>query len=283
MTNLRRCRRDNGLSLLEVAVVLGLITTVVVMIVPALAGFTRNTAEQAARDQLRVIHRAIFGTPASGELGFVGDIGRLPATLSELIGQGTMVGFHTADAGMSHVGEVGYGWNGPYLRGVVSDADLTTDPWGQPLSYTASGSTAGQIISGGADGQVGTADDMTFPTNVPPTTGTVFVTVVANDVANALAAAAKMYYPVNGEQTVTATQKNDPNDNSFRGFAFPNIPAGIRIVVVSQTGPGCPNCGTVSRIVPVRVVAGQTTAVEVRMTTSCQVMIIGNPQCPIPD
>lgn len=281
----RPCRRaaERGVSLLEIAVVLAIVAVAMVMIMPALAGLTRNTNEQAAAQQLRNIHRAIFGSPAEGEFGFVGDMGRLPNTLSELLTQGTMVGFHTADGGTAHAGEVGYGWNGPYLRSVFSSADLTTDPWGQSLSYTATGSTAGQIISAGADGQVGTGDDIRFPASAPPVTGTVFVTVAANEIANAFGAAAKMYYPVNGDEVVTGTQKNEPNDNNYRGFVFTNIPAGVRVLTVMQTGPGCPNCGTVSRTVPVEVVAGQTVAVEVRMTTNCQVMLVGNLQCPIPD
>jgi len=274
---------ERGVSLLEMVVVLAIVAAALTVIMPALAGLTRNSSEQAAAQQLRNIHRAIFGRPAEGEFGFVGDMGRLPNTLSELLTQGTMVGFHTAHGGTAHAGEVGYGWNGPYLRSVLSNADLTTDPWGQPLSYTATGSAAGQIISAGADGQVGTGDDIRFPASAPPVTGTVFVTISANEVANALGAAAKMYYPVNGDEVVTGTQKNNPNDNSFRGFMFTDIPAGVRVLTVMQTGQACPNCGTVSRTVPVEVVAGQTVAVEAGMTTSCQVMLIGNLQCPIPD
>ena len=285
----RRSRSDRGFSLLEVAVMLALIAAVVALVAPVLAGMTRRTNETSVQQQERAINAAIFGVPVDGRFGFAGDVGRLPTSLGELVSRGSLPAFHVTDGATPHVGNIGYGWNGPYLGGVFSDADIVTDPWGQAFSYSGSGGTAGQVTSGGADGTVGNTDDITFPFHAPATTGTVFVTVIANGIANAFGTAAKVYYPANGEQAVTTTQKFDPNSpgESFDGFAFTGLAPGVRIAVASHTdnGGSCGGggCCTTSRTVLINVIAGRTNAVEIQIKTGSQVKVTGNYTCTIPN
>ncbi len=266
-----------------------IVVTAIAVIAPALAGMTRRSNEGSVQQQEKTLNAAIFGDPANGRFGFVGDVGRLPTSLSELVSRGSLPAFHTTDGGTPHVGNIGYGWNGPYLGGFFSDADIVTDPWGQAFSYSGSGGTAGQVTSGGADGTVGTSDDITFPIHAPATTGTVFITVIANGIANPFGAAAKLYYPANGEQAVTATQKFDPDapQGSFDGFAFNSVAPGVRIAIAMHTdnGGSCGggNCCTVSRTVPLNVVAGRTNVVEIRMLTGSIVKVTGNYNCTIPN
>ncbi|MDP6582772.1 MAG: hypothetical protein QF681_19130, partial [Vicinamibacterales bacterium] len=177
----------------------------------------------------------------------------------------------------------GYGWQGPYIRSFASNTDWTSDAWGQPFEWATSGSTAGQIISKGADGTLSTADDISYPLSPPPTTGPLAVNVVTNGVANAFGVAAKLYYPVDGVQTGTAMQSFDPAGDPFDGFSFTGIPAGVRAAILNHTDAGCPGCGTDVRVVSLEVVAGQTNILEVRIETSCQVGVVGSLSCPIPD
>ncbi len=277
-----------GFSILELVVVLAVLTAVVAMIAPALAGMTQRSSDTTTRQQEKTVYAAIFGEPSRGTFGFIGDVGRLPASITELASGGSLPAFHTSDGATAHVGNVGYGWNGPYVSGVISDADLQTDPWGQAFSYSASGANAGRVISAGPDGTIGTADDIAFPAYAPPATGTLFVTVKANGIANPFGAAVKVYYPLDGEEVVTPTQKFDPQEPnaSFDGFAF-DVTPGIRVIVVSHTGHGGGGggggCSTVSRTVPVKVVAGRTNVLEIALSTTAQVMLMGNYTCTIPD
>lgn len=283
----KRSRSGRGFGLLETVVALAIVAAAVALIAPVLGGMTRRSSETSTQQQEQKLNTAIFGDPWGGTFGFMGDVGRLPTSLTELVSQGSLPAFHTADGATAHVGNVGYGWNGPYLGGLFSNANLVTDPWGQAFSYTDTGANAGQVISGGADGTVGTADDISYPVYAPATTGTVFVVVVANGIANPFGAAAKVYYPVNGEQAVTATQKFDPNapQSSFDGFAFTSVAPGVRVVVATHTdsGGGCGGCCTTSRTVPISIIPGRTNVVQIALTTSSQVKVTGTYNCTIPD
>jgi prepilin-type N-terminal cleavage/methylation domain-containing protein len=276
----------HGFTILEVVVAVAVISAAIAMIAPALVAMTRRSSESATQDQARATYTAIFGDAARGTFGFLGDVGRLPTSFAELTSQGSLPGFHTSDGATAHVGNVGYGWSGPYLSSFFPSADLLTDAWGQTLSYADTGANAGKVISLGADGTLGTGDDITFPTYTRPTTGTLYVVVNANGIGNPFGAGAKVYYPVNGEQAVTATQKFDPSDtfSEFDGMAF-TVPAGVRVIAVSHTGVGAGGggCTTVSRRVPVNVVAGRANVIEVRMDTKAVVAVTGNFSCTVPD
>ncbi len=282
----QRWRSGPGFGLLETLVALAIVSAAVALVVPALAGMTRRGSETAAREQEKNLNAAIFGDPWGGTFGFTGDVGRPPTSLTELVSQGSLPAFHTADGATAHVGQVGYGWNGPYLGGRFSNANLVSDPWGQAFSYAGTGASAGQVTSGGADGAVGTTDDVSYPVYAPATTGTVYIVVVANGIANPFGAAAKIYYPVNGEQGVTATQKFDPNIlTNFDGFAFTSMVPGVRVIVASHTdtGGGCGGCCTTSRTVPISIIPGRTNVVEITISTSSTVKVMGNYTCAIPD
>lgn len=287
-------RHYRGFTLFEVIVVLAVVSVIVAFMAPQLVGLIETDKVRTTEEEAKRIHRAIFGDPAKGEFGYFGDMGRLPVTLSELVVQGIQVGFHTADppppaVGVTeHVGRVGTGWRGPYLRSSFSDTDLFLDVWGRPFEYTDTGPTAGQIISRGPDGSLGSpttnADNITFPAHAPLTTGTLFVSVLANRIPDALGATAKLYFPVNGEQTVTATKKHLPGDSTFDGFFLENVKHGLHILVVAHTGAigDTTTCVTVTRTVPVTVHGGQQLSKEVRMITTADAKVTENP-CTIPD
>lgn len=273
-----------GFTLLEVIAALTVVVLVVALIAPTLAELIQSGKEATTQQDAERIYRAIYGKPAEGDLGYVADMGRLPANLAELIDRGTQTAFHTDDGGTPHKGNVGTGWRGPYLRGLFSTADLFKDAWGQGFSYTATGGTAGQIISGGPDGDLTTTgNNIPFPFHAPLTTGNLFVSVVANQIPDALGAAAKVYSPVNGEQTGSATQKRLAGDATFDGFFFENLTHGLHVVSVAHTGRDALTvCVTVKRMVPVTVHAGQQVIKEVRLSTTAVVSVTIN-TCTIAD
>ena len=76
---------------------------------------------QKASDEAARIYAAIVGAPASGNYGYLGDVGRYPASIMDLL----------SSPGLE-------GWNGPYLRGGV----VPNDPWGHTYVYRAPGERA---------------------------------------------------------------------------------------------------------------------------------------------
>jgi type II secretory pathway pseudopilin PulG len=275
-----------GLSLLEVVVVMGVIASFVAFLGPTVAGMVAGDNERKTQQQVEQVWRAIYGEPANGNFGYLGDMGRLPTTLTELVeqgqGQGTQLAWHTSDAGVEHVGRVGTGWRGPYLKDFFGTTDLLSDAWGRPLTFSN-----GQITSSGPDGQLSTTgDNIVFPAHAPPTSGTVFVSVLANRIPDPLGATATLYTTVNGEQVAGTTKKNLASDSTFDGFFFESVPPGILAMKVAQTAAIADTnpvqCVTVSRIVPITVHAGAQVVRDIRMITSADVKVTDNP-CTIPD
>lgn len=130
--------------------------------------------EQETREGIKLIVEAIRGNPKLRTFGFIGDMGRLPNTLSELNTIGTQTAFHNEDNGTRHFMSVGMGWNGIYVPEVYQDSYLK-DAWENDYTYTietvavdhdndASTPTVNwrraQITSRGADKTLGTDDDI---------------------------------------------------------------------------------------------------------------------------
>lgn len=280
--------RPHGFTLAEVLIVLAVVATLAALITPTLAGLIQAEKDATTRAAAEEIFRAIVGNPAAGEFGFLGDMGRRPGVnlLSELIDPVTPA-FHFTDA-TEHVGRVGTGWRGPYVRGLFSTGELLKDAWGQAFRYTADG----KIVSGGPDGQVdppNDADNLTFPLHAPLTTGTLFVSIAVNGFANPAGATAKIFSSVNGEQQkIGATRKHNSNDATFDGFIFENLPQGLHALVVAHTGESTANpgvnagCQTVTRTMVVAVHEGEQVYREVRLLTDRVANVVSNP-CTIPD
>src|SRR5687767_1221460 len=240
---------------MEVVVIIAVLTAFTAMVVPRLAALAESDNARATRAQAEQIFNAIYGDPAEGEFGYLGDMGRVPATLTELVEQGSQTAWHTADGGTDHFGKIGTGWRGPYLRDFFSTSDLLRDAWGTAFSFSN-----GQITSGGPDGQVSTTgDNIVYPVHQPATTGTVHFSVLANRIPDPLGSTAKLYSVTNGEQTASATQKHLTTSTNFDGFVFETVTHGLHIVRVQHTADGgtVGSCTTVTRYVPVAVYAGQ--------------------------
>ena len=275
-------RAHAGFSLLEVIVVMAVLAAIISFGMPTLTAMVESNNALETQQQAEEIWRAIYGDPSKGEFGYLGDMGRLPTSLTELVDRAAtnQLAFHTHDGATEHLGRIGTGWRGPYLSGLFSNSDLLTDAWGRPFTFSNA-----QVTSGGPDGDSATTgDNIVFPVHQPSTTGTMFVTVLANRIPNPLGATTKLYSTVNGELTATTTKKHLPADATFDGFFYENLTPGLHVLRAAHTGRIGDNgaCVTITRYVPVAVHAGRQVIREIRMINAADVKITDN-DCTIPD
>lgn len=291
LVNQPRQASERGVTLLEAVITLGILSVLIATVTPVVLNLLDTDRERTTEKKAEKIFRAIYGAPARGDFGYLGDMGRLPTTLTELLAQGSQTAFHTADGATTdcgttdHCGKVGTGWRGPYLKGFSQD-ELLRDAWGQSFSYTDTGADAGKIISAGPDGNTGTAgDNIVFPANAPGTTGTLFVSLLINRIPAPVGAVVRLYTVSNGEQVLFG--RKTTSDTGFDGFFFQNVPQGLLAIRVGHIGLNSqvtPNvCVTVTREIPVQIVPNQQVHKEVRMLTVADVKIIGTECLPIPD
>jgi prepilin-type N-terminal cleavage/methylation domain-containing protein len=254
-------RHDHGFTLIEIVISLGVAAALAALLGVAVSRALQSAKETQTQQQVQQTFNAIVGNPAQGNFGFFGDMGRLPASLTELVTQGEQVAYHTT----GNVGTVGTGWRGPYLTAPYATSDIFKDSWGQSLTYTNTGSTAGQIVSGGADGVVGNSDDISFPVQLPvKTTGTLVVTVVVNTIAQPTGLSVSVYSTSNGNQGAATTQTTA--SLGAVPFTF-TVPHGATVIVATHTAGAI----TVTRTVTVQVSAGTQIATTIQMSTSATV------------
>lgn len=120
-----------GIAAIEVMVVIAVLVAAVTIAVPIFLQTRPVDRVNITREKIRKIKHAIVGDrqkyieKSRTSFGFVGDLGVLPNTLSELRQQG-------AYPSIAQSQNIWFGWHGPYL---TRDADLV-DAWGNPVRYT---------------------------------------------------------------------------------------------------------------------------------------------------
>jgi hypothetical protein len=159
---------NRGLTTIELAVVL----SITVILASSFGLMVYDSVQTDRRDavliQLDLIKKGIVGegrTLAPGEtdvlrFGYIGDMGTLPATLSNLVDIGTQPAY-TVD----EILQAGAGWRGPYVP--TAAAAVTTDPWGNGLVWTVAAGTSATTGAGtmatlrskGPDGVASNSDD----------------------------------------------------------------------------------------------------------------------------
>jgi len=137
--------REDGYTLTEMLVVIGIIGLIAAVLTPTLFGQLGRARHKAAGLQLERVGAQV-------EM-FMADTGRYPT------GEEGLSALVTEPKGVD-------GWTGPYLR---DDRDLT-DPWGRPLRYEINKADLFVVSTLGADGKpggTGVDRDLRRPVRLP--------------------------------------------------------------------------------------------------------------------
>lgn len=142
----RRHGSKEGMTIIEILIVIALIGTITTLIMTNVL----NKNDEAKIDLTTVQEKKIGENLDFYKL----HVGRYPTTEDGL------------RALLQAPSEAGT-WRGPYI-----EADKLEDSWGREFKYENLGPTHYQIISAGPDGELGSADDISFP-DVKDTVGKV--------------------------------------------------------------------------------------------------------------
>lgn len=153
-----RSTKQEGFSLIELLIVLGLITTAAVLALSTVDNQDNQNRFDETRSKLNVIQNAILGNAntASGTNlidGFVADMGRLPLNLVELIIEPLDCDPDTSGEqrclwSYDNNQEIWHGWHGPYIRTINSSF---LDGWGKNWNWDLSVANQLTISSFGLD------------------------------------------------------------------------------------------------------------------------------------
>jgi len=137
-------KSTRGFSLIEVIVAVAIIAILAGATVPVVINRLEQARYQRIQQDLQTIYEATMGVREENYFGYVGDVGRLPDSIPELLdgtGQGST-------------------WNGPYLA--VASGFRTEDVYGNPYVID---SIPIRVRSYGKDGtdNAGGGDDLYYP------------------------------------------------------------------------------------------------------------------------
>lgn len=216
--------RSRGVTLIELMLVLVLLAIIGTITYSQLRNYSDASRFDVTRTRLDAIRVAIQGDTSVDKdgqrrhFGYHGDMGRLPASLTELVTRGAQPAwsFNTFYG-------VGAGWRGPYVTSeVVGALAIDKDAWGRTFLYTTSPS---RVISLGADGAAGgvlMATDQTMNLAVSERMATVSG-ILADGDTRLSARTVELRRPVNG--TLSAT---NAVTTASGFFTFSSVPFGVR-------------------------------------------------------
>lgn len=224
----------SGFTLIEVVIVLSIIAVLAGAITPLVFQAIYARREQATREELKTIKKAIIGEAkkiAHGEeftFGFAGDVGNVPTTLDRLKTIGTLPAFS-----FDTTKNMGAGWNGPYMMEQFG-GDFE-DPYGTEYIYSTTVYTntdlgvevKAKITSAGPDSIPGTSDDLSIEILEPEVRAYIIGLVKDRAGLGISFVDVTIYYPSNGSLTTSSTQTD-----SDGVYQFSDIPLGDRAVIV---------------------------------------------------
>ncbi len=221
--SMRRDRlSERGISMLEVTLLLGTLVILAAAVAPALLRVLQDQRHQQVLEEMKAIHVALNGDESDKTFGFIGDIGRFPTQLEELVEAVDLELFR-----ISETTAVGYGWSGPYLnRGIDSD-DWAIDGWGNIYDIGAVG--YGQVRSAGPNGEFDDDDDLVYPPLPVNPFGNLVVTIRGHGdgaiVSDPEGCGVILFYSEEGEEG-EAVDETAP-------YSFTNVHRGVHAVYVA--------------------------------------------------
>jgi len=235
-----------GFTLIEVIVVIAVISILAAMAVPFAVKIIDQSREAATKKEMEDLYNAILGDPKIPTGGFVADVGRLPANLTEL--NTRTAGPSPPPQGAPGGGLLGVkvGWYGPYVNAGFDPAGYLSDAWGTAYRCGVAPDGAGQIRSAGPDRAFLSADDLVFPPNAVISTGKLLVNLHVWDTtaglyrlnptaAQVTAMGVTFYYSNNGSQASVSAALPLAPPYSFNGYH-----AGLHAVTGTCTLVGSP-------------------------------------------
>jgi general secretion pathway protein G len=239
--------RRAGFTLLELVVVIAVIGILVAAVTPSVVQRIMDGRIDETRVEVQSLYDGMVGKPSESRFGFVGDLGRLPASFTELAQRGSLPVYTTGTARA-----IGMGWRGPYVNIGTTANDYLTDAFGR--AYT--GAASGQVRSSGPDGVAGNADDIVFPPAAPAIAGTVTATVKTitggKTIVDPPGYRVDLFYANGGVEASLA--------DAAAPFSFSNVPMGVHAIRVVKTVN--PLAGSVVAEDTIVVRPSNTTAVE---------------------
>lgn len=237
-----------GFTFIEVILAIILVGLLAALAANLLANSLDQSRFNDSFKEMKAIQTALVGNPeltnagVRSDFGYVGDMGALPTSLTELLEQGAQPAWAVYDADLG----AGTGWRGPYIDNKRDDSGTylaTRDGWGNAYRFNELDiAGTGQVRSWGSDGASGGsgfAADITVPETslVPEITGSVSgrVTDALGNPVRSNTVTIRHPNPASpGNFTDTSTTSN-ATDGSF---SFTGIPIGkhrIQTVIGGQT------------------------------------------------
>jgi len=225
-----------GFTLVEVIVILVVLSILAAIAVPVALKIFERTADDATREEMANLKKAIIGDPQKlqssfrSDFGFIGDIGCLPTDLRRVYTNDSppLPSSLPAPYVFDSTKQAGAGWNGPYITGAAQGDELdefTKDQWGNNYTYTATGACplTATLTSSGASTSL-TSDDITVTIASNETTATVRGTVKDTGGNLLEAVPVEFYSAVSGTLSTAGPVNTDVNGN----YSFTSVPFGPR-------------------------------------------------------
>ncbi len=218
MTTQRRA--SAGFTLIEIVIIISVLAILAAAISPAILQQVVDTKIDTTKKEARILHEAIVGrSDTPGSYGFVGDMGRVPLSIDELVKPGPTTPIYTTATPRG----VGMGWKGPYVNVGDTKDDYLSDAFNRPYR-----TVSGQVRSAGPDGVFDTPDDIVYPPSPSVIGGRVMVTIKKYEgerlVVDPPSHSVRLHYSNGG---VPAFLVDD-----LPPFIFENVPQGLHAIEV---------------------------------------------------
>jgi len=229
-----------GFTLLEIIIVLAVMAILAGIAVPYAYRQIASSRQQATREEMANLKRALIGDKRRiqngmrSDFGYSGDWGNLPERLDALVKTQSPRWHYDKKR------KIGAGWNGPYISETFSGAkeDYGLDAWQNAYIYSSRVYTHkdgelvdGKIMSRGPDGKEGGGDDLVLEILRRETHSMVFGYVKHKDGEYMPHILVTIYFPRYGK-LMEDTCKTDMNGY----FEFNAIPFGLRSITAKGGG-----------------------------------------------